>query len=29
MYDKKKVETLKRRYPEGTRICVDSMENGA
>lgn len=27
MYDKKKVETLKRRYPEGTRICVDSMEN--
>ena len=27
MYDKKKVETLKRRYPKGTRICVDSMEN--
>ena len=27
MYDKKKVETLKRRYPQGTRICVDSMEN--
>lgn len=27
MYDKKKVETLKRRYPEGTRICVDSMGN--
>lgn len=27
IYDEKKVEALKRRYPEGTRICLDSMEN--
>ena len=27
MYDEKKAELLKQRYPEGTRICLDSMEN--
>ena len=27
IYDEKKVEVLKRRYPKGTRICLDSMEN--
>ena len=27
IYDEKKVEALKRRYPKGTRICHDSMEN--
>ena len=27
IYDEKKVEALKRRYPKGTRICLDSMEN--
>lgn len=27
MYDKKRVERLKQRYPKGTRICLDSMEN--
>ena len=27
IYDEKKVEALKRRYPEGTRICLYSMEN--
>lgn len=27
MYDKKRVERLKQRYPQSTRICLDSMEN--
>ena len=27
MYDEKKAELLKQRYPKGTRICLDSMEN--
>ena len=27
IYDQKTVETLRQRYPEGTRICLDSMEN--
>ncbi len=27
MYNERKVEMLKKRYPEGTRICLDSMEN--
>ena len=27
IYNEKKVETLRQRYPEGTRICLDSMEN--
>ena len=27
IYDEKKVEALTRRYPKGTRICLDSMEN--
>lgn len=27
IYDKNKVETLRQRYPEGTRICLDSMGN--
>ncbi len=27
MYNKNKVELLRQRYPEGTRICLDSMEN--
>lgn len=27
MYNKNKVELFRQRYPEGTRICVDSMEN--
>ncbi len=26
-YDHKKVEWLKERYPEGTRICLDHMED--
>ena len=24
-YTKKRIESIKQRYPEGTRICVDSM----
>ena len=24
-YNKKRIESIKQRYPEGTRICVDSM----
>lgn len=27
IYDKRKVELLKQRYPEGTRICLDHMED--
>ncbi len=27
IYDKMKVEMLKQRYPEGTRICLDHMED--
>ena len=27
MYNKNKVELLRQRYPAGTRICLDSMEN--
>ena len=27
IYDQNKVEMLRQRYPEGTRICLDSMEN--
>ena len=27
VYNEKKVETLRQRYPEGTRICLDKMEN--
>ena len=27
IYDKNKVELLKQRYPEGTRICLDHMED--
>lgn len=26
-YDKNKVELLRQRYPEGTRICLDRMED--
>ena len=26
-YDHKKVEWLKERYPEGTRICLDQMND--
>lgn len=27
IYDKNKVELLRQRYPEGTRICLDHMED--
>lgn len=27
IYDERKVELLRRRYPEGTRICLDHMED--
>ena len=27
VYNEKKVEMLRQRYPEGTRICLDKMEN--
>lgn len=27
MYNRRKVEMMKARYPEGTRICLDNMEN--
>lgn len=27
MYNRKKIDMIKKRYPEGTRICLDSMEN--
>ena len=26
MYNRRKVEMMKERYPKGTRICLDSME---
>ena len=26
-YDQKKIEWLKERYPEGTRICLDQMND--
>ena len=27
MYNRRKIEMLRERYPEGTRICLDSMGN--
>jgi hypothetical protein len=27
MYNRRRVEMMKERYPEGTRICLDSMQN--
>lgn len=27
MYNRRRIEMMKSRYPEGTRICLDSMEN--
>ena len=27
IYDKNKAELLRQRYPEGTRICLDHMED--
>ena len=27
VYNEKKVELLRQRYPEGTRICLDQMED--
>lgn len=27
MYNRRKIDMIKERYPEGTRICLDSMEN--
>lgn len=27
IYDEKKIKMLRQRYPEGTRICLDRMEN--
>ena len=27
VFNEKRIEMMKRRYPEGTRICLDSMEN--
>ena len=27
VFNKKRIEMMKQRYPEGTRICLDSMEN--
>ncbi len=27
IYNQNKVEILRQRYPEGTRICVDWMDN--
>lgn len=27
IYNEKKVEMLRQRYPEGTRICIDSMDD--
>ena len=27
MYNRRKIEMMKARYPEGTRICLDSMDN--
>ena len=27
MYNRRRIEMMKARYPEGTRICLDNMEN--
>ena len=27
MYNRRKIEMMKERYPEGTRICLDNMGN--
>ena len=27
MYNRRKIESMKERYPKGTRICLDRMEN--
>lgn len=27
MYNRRKIEMMKERYPEGKRICLDNMEN--
>ncbi len=27
MYNRKSIEMIKERYPKGTKICLDSMEN--
>lgn len=27
MYNKRKIDMIKERYPKGTRICLDNMEN--
>lgn len=27
IYNEKRIKMLKQRYPKGTRICLDSMEN--
>ena len=27
IFNEKRIEMMKQRYPEGTRICLDSMEN--
>lgn len=27
MYNRRRTELMKARYPKGTRICLDSMEN--
>ena len=26
-YNRRRIESIKQRYPEGTRICVDSMDD--
>ena len=27
MYNRRRIEMMKERYPKGTRICLDNMEN--
>ena len=27
MYNRRKIKSMKERYPKGTRICLDTMEN--
>lgn len=27
MYNRRRIDMMKERYPKGTRICLDSMEN--
>lgn len=27
VFNKKRIEMMKQRYPEGTRICLDNMDN--